>query len=361
MLKKLRIKFIMKVVLAIALIVGVYYVYAGIRDYYYEKDLAEVVSRLDSQEPGWEWDRRFATLPKLTKEENAAEEIKAIMRLLTLDEYRALLGTNAWSGEFNRFELNAFAEANREFLKDHPNARLPAFNRDTMAKLLSTSPAPEGLERARRLNRFSDGLFQHRYRPFLAMSGLSDVQAVRNLVRLLCFHASMEMEANRTEQAAEDISTMLQVARVFDHDPFQICMLVRSALIQMASHSTHRLLAQSATISANTLKRLQEEFLREETLAASLPELFRWERALHDHDLKLLHQGEYRLEQFLEQYGNLYIMGPTITSWPWLDTLLKRTYPSLVLWLVGHATTLRGRANGTAEVLWQSDCLGRIP
>ncbi|MFT3878058.1 MAG: hypothetical protein QM703_00180 [Gemmatales bacterium] len=85
-MKKPRLKFILKVMLTLALIAGVYFVYRSIRSYYYEKQLAEVIARLDTAEPGWQWEDRFARLPKLSKEENAGEEIKAIMRLLTLDE-----------------------------------------------------------------------------------------------------------------------------------------------------------------------------------------------------------------------------------------------------------------------------------
>lgn len=200
-----------------------------------------------------------------------------------------------------------------------------------MAKLIASSPCPEALQRARNLRQFPAGLFPHKYRPILAMSLLPDVQGVRNLVRLLSWNVALELEANRPELAANDISTMLQVARVFDHDPFSICLLVRSALVQMTCHATHRLLAQTTLLSPATLMRLQDEYLREETLMISLPEIYRWERALHDHDLKLLHSGEYSLAGFLEQVGNSYTNGPTITKWVWLDNYLKKIYPRIIL------------------------------
>lgn len=332
-MKKPRVKLLLKWLLALTLIIGANYTYTGIRNYYYEKQLAEVLARLETIEPGWDWDHRFAKLPKLTKEENAGEEIRAIMRLLTLDDYRNLLGKNEWSNDFNSFELSPLAEANREYLKDHPNAVLPKLNRETMAKLIASSPCPEALQRARNLKQFPSGLFQHKYYPILVMSLLPDVQCVRNLVRLLSWNSALELEANRPEQAANDISTMLQVTRVFDHDPFNVCLLVRSALVQMTCHATHRLLAQSALTSPATLKRLQDEFLHEETLMISLPEIYCWERALHDHDLKLLQSGEFTLSSYLEKLGSQYTNRFAITSWPWLDTLLKKAYPAIVLGL----------------------------
>jgi len=337
-MKRPRLKFLLKVILTLAIIAGVYVAYRSIRNYYYEKQLAKVIARLDADEPGWQWEDRFAKLPKLSKEENAGEEIKAIMRLLTLDEYRNLLGRSEWSNGFNTFEISPLAEANREFLKDHPNAMLPKLNSETMAKLIASSPCPEALQRARNLRQFPAGLFPHKYRPILAMSLLPDVQAVRNLVRLLSWNVALELEANRPESAADDISTMLQVARVFDQDPFTICILVRSALVQMSCHATHRLLAHATRISPATLKHLQDEFLREETLMISLPEIFRWERALNDHDLKLLYTGEYSLAGFLEQIGNRYTSGPVITKWVWLDDILKKVYPRIVLgfWAEPH-------------------------
>lgn len=78
--------------LTLAIIAGGYVTYRSIRNYYFEKQLADVIAMLDDEEPGWQWGDRFDKLPKLSKEENAGEEIKSIMRLLTLDEYRNLLG-----------------------------------------------------------------------------------------------------------------------------------------------------------------------------------------------------------------------------------------------------------------------------
>lgn len=331
MAKRSRLKFYLKLLATLAIIVGVYWSYIALRNYYYEKQLAEILARLDANEPGWEWEGRFNKIPKLKKDENAGEEIKAIMRLLTLDEYRGKLGRNEWSFGFDGFETSRSEEAIREFLRDHPNAVIPKDHRETMAKLVSTGPCPEALQRARKLNQFPAGTIPHTYRPFLAMSLLPDVQSARNLVRLFAWNASLEMAANRPEQAANEISAMLQIARVFDHDPFNICVLVRSAIVQMTCHATQRLLAQTSQTSPGTLKRLQEQFLREESLMISLPEAYRWERALHDHDLKLLHSGEYTISAFLELQGNMFVSGPLITRWAWLDSLLKKVYPTIVL------------------------------
>lgn len=63
----------------------------------------------------------------------------------------------------------------------------------------------------------------------------------------------------------------------------------------------------------------------------SLAEVCRWERALHDHDLKILHSGEYTLNTYLEKQGSMFSGGSTITQWVWLDDLLKRIYPPIVL------------------------------
>ncbi|MFT3878057.1 MAG: hypothetical protein QM703_00175 [Gemmatales bacterium] len=163
------------------------------------------------------------------------------------------------------------------------------------------------------------------------MSGLPDAQITRELIRLFTWNVALEAEANHSEQAANDISTMLHIVRIYDHDPFQICMLVRAALVNMTCHATHRLLAQSSQLAPATLKRLQDEFIREESLMISLAEICRWERALHDHDLKLLHSGEYTLNAYLEKQGSMFSGRPALTQWVWLDDLLKRIYPPIVL------------------------------
>src|SRR5207245_99431 len=110
--------------LTLSIIAGVYVAYRSIRDYNYEKQLAEIIARLDADEPGWQWEDRFDKLPKLSKEENAGEEIKAIMRLLTLDEYRAILGKNQWCNDYVKYESDPATERCTEFLRDHPNAKL---------------------------------------------------------------------------------------------------------------------------------------------------------------------------------------------------------------------------------------------
>lgn len=330
-MNKSRRKAYWKLLLALAIIVGLYFVYSAVRDYYYEKHLAGILAALDAEEPGWDWEHRFAALPQLAKEENACEEIKAIMRLLALDEYRAQLGRNEWSIDYVRYESLQATERCKEFLRDHPNSLLIDDYRDNIRKYLTTGPCPEGLQRARQLKNYRGGLFPHRYRPILAMSGLPDVQPIRELVKLLGWNVALLAEANQPEAAVAEISNMLQLARAFDHDPFSICVLVRSAIVQFTCHSTHRLLAQTANPSPEVLKRLQYEFLHEESRMLSLPEMCRWERAIHDHDLRLLHSGEYSLSTYLEQYNSLYSSSVAITNWQWLDKLLKKAYPSIVL------------------------------
>ncbi len=324
-----RFKFLLKVMLTLAIIAGVYVAYRAIRNNHYEKQLAEVIARLDADEPGWQWEDRFDRLPKLSKEENAGEEIKAIMRLLTLDEYRARLGKNQWCNDYVKYESDKATELCAEFLCDHPNAKLTESYRENIRKFLMTSPCPEALDRARRLHSFRGSMFPHRYRPFLAMSGLPDIQSPRELVRLFGWNAALLAE-DKPELAANEISVMFSIAKAYQNDPFGVSALTRVALVRSCCLTTHRLLAQSQ-LSPATLLRLQKEFQQEEASMISLAEIYRWERALHDHDLKLLHSGEYTLNEFLENQSSMYINGPAITQWPWLDSLLKRVYPPIVL------------------------------
>ncbi|MFO0815902.1 MAG: hypothetical protein U0796_22005 [Gemmatales bacterium] len=320
-----------KFLLALVLLVGAYFAYSTISHLYYEHQLAAYLAELDAREPGWSWEDRFARLPQLKPEDNAAMELRAIMRLLTLDEQRMALGVNEWSKGFYLHDNSNIAQANRDFLADHPNALLPQLNREALTSILTGSPCPEALQRVRNLKRFQDGLFEHKYRPILSMSLLPDVQCIRNLGILLSWSAASNLEMNKPEAAATDISSILDVVRVYDHDPFFISCLARTAIVQKACHATHRLLAQTLAPSTQMLKQLQLDFQAEEQRVISLPEVLRWERAILDHDLKLLHSGEYTLRKYLEtrlsQFGGIH----TVTGWNWFDANFVEWFPQAIL------------------------------
>lgn len=165
----------------------------------------------------------------------------------------------------------------------------------------------------------------------LLMTLLPDVQPVRALVQVLSWQAEMQLEANQPELAATTIIAMLQVNHVFDHDPFSICMIVRAALAKKSCQATQRLLAQSSTTTSATLLRLQQAFAREESSMISLPEIYRWERAAYDHELRHFHLGEYSLSEYLQKFRNSFVAGKSITGYAALDRFLLWFSPGFQL------------------------------
>lgn len=151
---RLRLKWHWIMLLAIILMAGAYVAYRYLRSYQHEQQLAAILSELDQNEPGWDWEHRLERLPQSKPAENAGEEIKAINRLLAIDEYRNTLGRNAWGNEHERIHNSKAFQAYADYLVDHPQVRYPADFRQVLEALLATSPGPEALNRACRLHQF---------------------------------------------------------------------------------------------------------------------------------------------------------------------------------------------------------------
>jgi hypothetical protein len=315
--------------LAIAAVAGCVYVYYAIRNAYYQSQLNEVIAALDAREPGWRWEDRFAKLPKAEKEESLAEELKKLMRLLTIDEYRGLLGRNAWGIEFDRIDISPLFETERNYYLNNPTARLDSDFIKTYSALHQMEPGPEAIKRLLKLHNKKVALFDHKYREMLFFTLLPDVQATRSLVNLLQWKAGLHMEANEAEDAARHISAMLMVTRVFDNDPFWICLLIRGAELQMTTHATQRLLAQSTTTSPATLERLQEEFTSYEKYVTSIDELLRWDRAFLDHDLAEIEK--IGVGNHFYNIAKQYRMAKVYTNVQWIDDAILRINPMFML------------------------------
>lgn len=315
--------------LAIAVVAGCVYVYYTIRNAYYQSQLNEVMAALDAKEPGWRWEDRFAKLPKVEKEESLAEELRGLMRLLTIDEYRGLLGRNAWGIEFDRIESSPLLETERVYYQNHPEARIDSDFIKTKSALHQMEPGPEAIQRLLKLNTKKITLFEHKYRPMLFFSLLPDIQGTRNLIRLLGWKSALHLESNEPEEAARHISSMLMIMRVYDKDPFWVCHLVRAAELQTTTQTTQRMLAQSIATSPATLKRLQEEFTSYEKHITSIDELLRWERAVIDHDLAAIEKIGVGNHFF--NLAKEYRMSRVYTNIQWIDDAILRMNPMFML------------------------------
>jgi hypothetical protein len=316
--------------LAIAAVAGCVYVYYAIRNAYYQSQLNEVIAALDAREPGWRWEDRFAKLPKVEKEQSLAEELRKLMRLLAIDDQRNLLGRTAWGNEFDRIEVSPFFETERNYYLNHPNAILDSDFINTYSALHQMEPGPEALQRLLKLNNKQVALFEHKYSEMLYFTLLRDVQATRSLVTFLRWKAALLLEANDAEEAARHISAMLMISRVYDNDPFWVCQLIRAAELQMTTHATQRLLAQSTTTSPATLKRLQEEFTTYEKYITSIDELLRWDRAFLDHDLAEIEKFGVG-NHFFNIAKKYRIANKVYTNIQWIDDTILRINPLFML------------------------------
>lgn len=315
--------------LAIAVVAGCIYAYFTIRNVYYQSQLNAVIAALDAREPGWRWEDRFATLPKVEKEESLAEELKKLMRLLAIDDYRNALGRTAWGNEFDRIDGSPLLETERSYYLNHPQALLDSDFIKTYSALHQMEPGPETIQRLLKLHNKKVALFEHKYREMLFFTLLPDVQATRNLIHLLRWKAALHLEANEAEDAARHISAMLMVTRVFDKDPFWICLLIRAAELQATTQTTQRLLAQSSTTSSATLNRLQEEFTNYEKYTTSIDELLRWERAVMDHDLAAIEK--IGVGNHFVNIAKQYRMARVYTNVQWIDDAILRINPMFML------------------------------
>jgi hypothetical protein len=325
-----------KLLLGLFVIIGLYAGYTYARQWYWERELAQYLTELTTREPGWDWDSRFGKLQALKPEENAAMEVRAILRLLTLDESRNLLGKIEWSNSFFNYESQSRNDEVHTFLADHPNALLPGANRETLATLLSGDPWPEAVSRINRLRQFPASRFEHKYRRILAMTLLPDVQAVRNLSRLLNYSVEINLAKGDATQAVADIHAMLGLLRVYDNDPFYITSLVRYAILQQAIRAMQRWLGQTVAPSPALLRQMQEELQSAEAALPNLAEMIRWDRAVIDHDLKLLHSGELSLREYLEEQNKSFATTVNLTGWKSLDKTIVAVYPQVALGLWAH-------------------------
>lgn len=189
-----------KLLLSLAILVGLCFVYWFVRDSHYEWHLAATIAQLNAKEPGWDWESRLTQTTVYAPPVDAGEEFNAIVRLLGVDEFKLQRGRTEWEKDASDFESDRFIWAVDDYYPNNPTLRLPQGYLKWIAKLLSQQPAPTALARVRNLHRLKVGRLQHQYQPFLMTSLLPHIQPGRVMTRFLTWQTYLDLEAGQPER-----------------------------------------------------------------------------------------------------------------------------------------------------------------
>jgi hypothetical protein len=328
----------LKVLVFFALVLACFFGYKAWINHRDTAELNRVLAELDQSDPQWQLTHLLHERKPLPAGTDAAAEVIALQKLLTIHESMAPGSRNAWWTMQSDLYRKQGLDRWESFRQIFPNARIPAEVLEKLNTLYALAPAPEVFERTRKLHHLEHGQYQHVLKTMMVMTLLPDVQGSRGLANHMGFLAQIKCQAGQTGEAVEQLQGIFGIARSFENDPFYISHLVRMAIDGGACRDIDRLLAQATPLTDAQLQVLQEELARELKLTENL--LYwsvRCERTTHDYDLAVVQEGRMTLGQVSRTTGRALKWQTNI---PALDDTLVEYFPELLVGWGNRPTTL---------------------
>ena len=241
-----------------------------------ERDLAEVLAETDRLDPEWRWQNIVSRRAEIADADNASLQVIKAHRISgkVYDKFRKHFPPD---GDPN---LQGLAAA----------APLPA---DQIAALRGLmADCPEARIEARKLRQLPKGRMPTKYTADVISTLIEPAQLAREVCAFLQCDAALRTHDHDFDGAVESCHAMLNAARSVGDEPFLICLLVRTACIQLMVDALERTLPQGEA-REETLAQLQkalEQEMDEPTLLVAL----RGERGGHYELLELIRAGKVR-------------------------------------------------------------------
>jgi hypothetical protein len=243
-----------------------------------DRELQEAIADTDRRDPGWRFDDLEAKQPRLPDEKNGALQVLAARRLLPA----------GWPA----------ATAKGPSLDDlleglEPQQQLDAEQQRVLrAELQAVQPA---LQVAEGLVDFPEGRFPITWQVASLSSPIDLVQQGRAVARLLQLEAMRRAQDGDADGACRLEPALINSGRSIGQEYSLIAILVRTALLGVATQTLERTLAQGEPDEASlaAAQRLLER--EEEETPALTVTAFRGERALQHRMLEAVEKGEVAL------------------------------------------------------------------
>jgi hypothetical protein len=317
-------RFRFRLLLGLALLLGISYGFYQWRQFQYERELQTLLAQINADDPGWRWDETDTNLPSIPDDQNAAK------RLIAISEQIGMKRTKGLSPWFLAYQTIAQkCDSSFEYIERNPAHRIPEILIATMRAHLTKTPGPEGLQQLRELRHLNLGRWPASDDQLLFNQRYQDWYLPFDANRLLFWDTEVQLDAQQTDMALKNVSTVLAMTRWFNRDPSPRLTLVINLVKThgYADKGLQRIMGQSINLSEPQLLNLQSEFLRAEKEMVPLENLFRNLRAGIDHDLQLIQDGTVELSK---EFQKTHIDWRSTGS-PSLDSLLIRSAPTLMI------------------------------
>ncbi|QVL32025.1 hypothetical protein KIH39_24845 [Telmatocola sphagniphila] len=265
------------------------------------RELEEITSRLDREDPGWRWEDFLTNRARLPDEDNSYFLLQKICNL------PSPASTN---GQVNISEWRTLPEG------------MPADFADSIAQLLADNP--ERISLARKLENFPEG--RHQIDPVAMInSDFKLAQKIRGVGIELLWDVWIHSQIHQFDVCVQDIRAIRNTARSCSEDGL-IPFLVRNSIDFLACNATQQMISQGE-IKSSSLELLQKEILKE-IRDLNLKKAIRMERARNLKAMEFLLNRPEALSEKLEEAISTSQEGKEITvSVKKLVHLLSWRYP----------------------------------
>jgi ABC-type transport system involved in multi-copper enzyme maturation permease subunit len=296
-----RVAVALAVLLPIAAIVGTY-VYIAQES---ERRLHAVIAELDASDPGWRLADLEAARKVLPIEQNSAEQVRKVGRLLPRS-WPALPPGPASGPKPNVVD---------ELPSLPPDRRLSDEQEQDLREMLAA--VNDARVESLKLADMPEGRYPLTWAPVLIWTVLNDQQQSRTVAILLRGESANRAQTGDVDGALRAVRAILNVARATGDEPILISQLIRMAGRKVAVEALERALAQGAP-SESELVRLQR-MLEEEEREPLLIRAYRSERAFFHETMEQIRSGKLKVSQFAPggPAQDLALAASAKTAHPW--------------------------------------------
>jgi serine/threonine protein kinase len=247
-------------------------------------DLLKVVADLDRTDPHWRLEEIEAKRPVVADRENGGLQIAAFRK--SMAEFTGRPGSASdWQNKKSFEILDTLAVY-------PPQDRLTDADADAFrAELQRVMPL---VTQARKMIEYARGRFVVSHSRDGLTTLLPDHQTGRSLMRLLQLDQAVQLQDGNRKEAVNDCIAMLNIARIYETEPYPIGQLIGVMIVRGATRSIERLEAQGEGTDAE-LKTLQG-MIEDVTKVPMLLTMLRGERGTSHHFFSSLGTGDVRLE-----------------------------------------------------------------